>query len=209
MENFEENCVRVTMKRRDTSQPWGFRMTGGRDLGCFLHIAKVNPRSLSARFGLRAGDRLVMIEGLPAQHLNHGHAKAEILRAGNDLHLIVQRGAVPMAEEQDPMANRRSVVVEEKTEYRGDDNPTSQSRTFYLLNQFLHEELEALPKEPPTKAVVVNGPNLMAEHGPLQYQLQNQYQFKLQYQVQNRYYFKLQYQLQNRYQVQNQYQVQC
>ena len=55
---------------------------------------QVKPRSLSDRFGLRPGDAVVQIGHVPATHLNHDHAKAEILRAGNDLHLIVRRFAL-------------------------------------------------------------------------------------------------------------------
>ncbi|XP_076445452.1 PDZ and LIM domain protein 7-like isoform X2 [Babylonia areolata] len=133
-------CEFVSLHRDSSSQPWGFRMMGGRDRGCCLYIAKVKPRSLSDRYGLRPGDGVVQIGHVPATHLNHDQAKAEMLRAGNDLHLLVQRGAVRVEQEPDPVPER-SQVVEEETKYRGDPNPKLQSRSFRIMTESLVEEL--------------------------------------------------------------------
>lgn len=52
---------------------------------------QVNAKSLSARQGLRVGDRLLAIGDAEAHRMSHEQAKMEIIRSGNELDLIVQR----------------------------------------------------------------------------------------------------------------------
>ena len=105
---------------------------------------QVKPRSLAEKFGLRPGDAVVRISHVPATYFSHDHAKAEILRAGNDLHLVVRRGAVRVpAEELQP--TDRSEVVEEQTQYRGNRNPSTQSRSFRIISDSLVEEMNSFP----------------------------------------------------------------
>ncbi len=51
----------------------------------------MNPRSISEKSGLRPGDGLLFIAGIPAEGMTHDQAKMEILRAGNELDFYVQR----------------------------------------------------------------------------------------------------------------------
>ncbi|XP_025099752.1 PDZ and LIM domain protein 2-like [Pomacea canaliculata] len=138
------DCVYVCLRRDNSSQPWGFRLMGGYDQGQYLYVAKVNPRSLAEKFHLRPGDGVMRIGQVPALYLNHDQAKAEILRAGNELELMLRRGAVPEAMTSpgfEPKANTRAVVEEEPTQYRGRRNPTTQSRCFRILTDALVEDI--------------------------------------------------------------------
>ena len=57
-----------------------------------VHILlQVNPKSVSSRLGLKEGDRILYINGAPASQMNHEQAKMEIIRAGNELDILVQR----------------------------------------------------------------------------------------------------------------------
>lgn len=56
-----------------------------------LPLLQVNPRSLAEKFHLRPGDGVMRIGQVPALYLNHDQAKAEILRAGNELELMLRR----------------------------------------------------------------------------------------------------------------------
>ncbi|KAK7111286.1 synaptopodin 2-like protein [Littorina saxatilis] len=138
-----DGCEYVTLVRKSNTQPWGFRMMGGLDQASCLYIAKVNQRSLGQRFGLRPGDAVMRIGQVPATHLNHDAAKAEILRAGNELHFLIKRNAVQVPQE-DPTPKGRSEVVEEHTQYLGNRNPTVQSRSFRIITETLVEEIGSL-----------------------------------------------------------------
>nr|KAG5713580.1 hypothetical protein BaRGS_024628 [Batillaria attramentaria] len=107
-----------------------------------LQTSGVNPRSLADRAGLMPGDGVMKIGQLPALYLNHDQAKMEILRAGNELYMWVKRGAVPQAMMMNnPQPTARAVVEEEPTQYRGNPNPKTQSRSFRILTDALVEDL--------------------------------------------------------------------
>jgi hypothetical protein len=82
------------MDRTDSSTPWGFRMTGGKDFGAPLVIQRVNPGSLAAKCGLQVGDTIVRISASPTEGLRHKDAQQMILDAGNSLELALERSAV-------------------------------------------------------------------------------------------------------------------
>lgn len=52
---------------------------------------KVQPKGRGAAAGLMMGDLIVAISGLPTQNMTHTDVKNEMLRAGNDLSLTIQR----------------------------------------------------------------------------------------------------------------------
>ncbi|XP_014774579.1 PDZ and LIM domain protein 7 [Octopus bimaculoides] len=86
--------ARVQLRRMDTTQPWGFKMQGGTDVGVPLHVAQVNPKGLSAKCGLRPGDGILEICNENATQWSHDTAKAAMVRAGNEIDFVVQRNAV-------------------------------------------------------------------------------------------------------------------
>ncbi|KAK6175415.1 hypothetical protein SNE40_013883 [Patella caerulea] len=82
------------LRRHDTSQPWGFRMQGGAEYGMPLFMAQVSSKSIGGKAGLKEGDALLAIGRTPVQGWTHERAKAEMIRAGNEMDLTVQRGVV-------------------------------------------------------------------------------------------------------------------
>ncbi|XP_060552487.1 protein P200-like [Ruditapes philippinarum] len=137
----QDQVVSVRLRRNTTSTPWGFRMQGGHEYGSHLFIQQVNPKSLSHRLGLRVGDRLLAIGSVQAHNMSHEMAKMEIIRAGNELDLIVQRDASAAVDQLDSRQAynkpQRTELVEEPTEYRGYTNPNVQSRSFKILQESL------------------------------------------------------------------------
>jgi hypothetical protein len=84
----------VRLKRNDTGTPWGFRLQGGRDFNTPLSVQKVTEKSIAKRSGLKEGDAILSIGKTKTDTFNHEEAKMEIIRNGNELEFLVQRGAV-------------------------------------------------------------------------------------------------------------------
>lgn len=59
-----------------------------------LHVEHVNPKGRAIAQGLNAGDVIVSICGNPTAGMTHAQVKQEMLRAGNDLDLMVAKGAM-------------------------------------------------------------------------------------------------------------------
>ncbi|KAL3876560.1 hypothetical protein ACJMK2_034398 [Sinanodonta woodiana] len=131
----------IRLRRRETSIPWGFRMQGGREFGNCLYIQKITSKSVAAKCGLLPGDGILMIGNTPANYMSHEQAKMEIIRAGNELDLVVQRNAIDVGQDEVDTASSsgtRSQVSEETSEYRGYTNPSVQSRSFKILQASLN-----------------------------------------------------------------------
>lgn len=84
----------IPLRRPDQSTPWGFRLQGGVDFSTPLSVQVVQPNSVSEHCGLKAGDAILSINGIPTDQLTHEQAKQEIIRSGCDIDFVVQRGAV-------------------------------------------------------------------------------------------------------------------
>lgn len=146
----DDQVVSVCLRRNTTSTPWGFRMQGGHEFGSPLYIQQVNAKSLSHRQGLRVGDRILAIATVQAHNMNHEQAKMEIIRAGNDLDLIVQRRMSQsvadeqnshLAQQQQQQTARDDEEYQKSTQYRAYTNPNVQSRSFKILQESLsHSE---------------------------------------------------------------------
>lgn len=85
------NVAVVQLRRMETTQPWGFRLKGGVDQGLPLHVEHVQPKGRAAQMGLQPGDMVVAIGGVSTFNMTHAQVKGEMLRAGNDLDLTIQR----------------------------------------------------------------------------------------------------------------------
>lgn len=108
--------VEIKLQRFDTTQPWGFKMQGGSEYNLPLHVAQVNPNSVSGQSGLKSGDGIIEICGENVNGWSHEAAKAAMVRAGNDVVFVVQRGAVkPKAAKAKPaqVAEPRSELCED------------------------------------------------------------------------------------------------
>ncbi|KAK3589545.1 hypothetical protein CHS0354_041672 [Potamilus streckersoni] len=81
----------IHLQRLDTSQPWGFKLQGGSDVGKPLHVAHVSPGSISGRAGLKIGDVILKIDKVDVSSFTHDDARGEMIRAGNKFDLTIQR----------------------------------------------------------------------------------------------------------------------
>lgn len=86
--------LEIKLQKFDSAQPWGFKMQGGADQHLPLHVAQCSPKSVSGQAGLKAGDGIIQICGENVSGWKHDQAKAAMVRAGNDVVLLVQRNAV-------------------------------------------------------------------------------------------------------------------
>ncbi|XP_055927526.1 PDZ and LIM domain protein Zasp-like isoform X3 [Argiope bruennichi] len=84
----------VKLFRGDNTTSWGFRLQGGKDFSAPLSVQRVNPGSLSEQAGLMTGDAILKIMGHATENMRHKEAQDAILRAGNNIELVVQRGGV-------------------------------------------------------------------------------------------------------------------
>ncbi|XP_033763628.1 PDZ and LIM domain protein Zasp-like [Pecten maximus] len=89
-----DGTIEIQLRRFDTSQPWGFKMQGGVDTGCPIHVAQVNPKSVSGQAGLQNGDLIVCIGNMDVTGSTHQKARDEMIRSGNEVDLQVRRGGV-------------------------------------------------------------------------------------------------------------------
>ncbi|OAD60511.1 PDZ and LIM domain protein Zasp, partial [Eufriesea mexicana] len=72
--------------------PWGFRLAGGSDFPQPLTVIRVIEGSLAECMGIKVGDVVVRLNDQPISNLTHGQAHEELMRAGNNFVLGVQRG---------------------------------------------------------------------------------------------------------------------
>lgn len=84
----------IQLARPDSGVSWGFRLQGGSDFSTPLSVQSVQPNSVAECSGLRAGDGLLAINNFATDTMSHEDAKMEIIRSGNDISLLIQRGAV-------------------------------------------------------------------------------------------------------------------
>ncbi|XP_041362637.1 PDZ and LIM domain protein 3-like isoform X4 [Gigantopelta aegis] len=127
--------LQVQLSRPDTGTPWGFRLQGGVDFSTPLSIQVVQPNSVSERAGLVAGDAILQINNTPADTLTHENAKMEIVRSGNDINLLIARGAVRIWKPQvTPLSELRPAELRTIKTATGDEMQTVQ-RTSLVMNK--------------------------------------------------------------------------
>ncbi|XP_055875390.1 PDZ and LIM domain protein 3-like isoform X2 [Biomphalaria glabrata] len=86
--------LQIRLVRPDRNSPWGFRLQGGIDFNTPLSIQSVNPGSVSEQCGLKPGDAILAINNSTSDAMTHDEAKAEIMRSGDQIYMLVERGAV-------------------------------------------------------------------------------------------------------------------
>lgn len=105
--------VRVYLSRANSGQSWGFTLQGGVEEAdgrlSPLLVKLVQPASVAARAGLQAGDVLRAINERSADAMRHDEAKAEILRSGDQLQLLLERVS-PQSSPQSPRSQSQSGV---------------------------------------------------------------------------------------------------
>uniref|UniRef100_A0A8C4QEU4 PDZ and LIM domain protein 3 n=1 Tax=Eptatretus burgeri TaxID=7764 RepID=A0A8C4QEU4_EPTBU len=73
------------------SAPWGFRLTGGRDLEQPLVITRVTPNSIASEGNLQPGDAILAISDHNAEEMTHAEAQDAIKACGGQLVLLIDR----------------------------------------------------------------------------------------------------------------------
>ncbi|XP_053101713.1 protein scribble homolog isoform X12 [Hemicordylus capensis] len=76
-----------------SSHPFGIREPG-------VFISKVIPQGLAARSGLRVGDRILEVNGIPLRHATHQEAVSALLSSTQELRMAVRRDPPPPGMEE-------------------------------------------------------------------------------------------------------------
>ncbi|BFZ17619.1 hypothetical protein BsWGS_20657 [Bradybaena similaris] len=84
----------IKLVRQVSSTSWGFRLQGGTDFSTPLSVQLVNSNSVAEKSGLRAGDAILAINNSTSDTMTHDEAKAEIVKSGNEISMLVEKGAV-------------------------------------------------------------------------------------------------------------------
>lgn len=86
----------VLLRRPTSERQWGFSFYGGAEFGCPPFVNKVTKNGLAFQQGVEVGDVIVSICKTLTVGKTHDQLKAEILRAGNDLDLVLIRKGVDL-----------------------------------------------------------------------------------------------------------------
>ncbi|CAH8838704.1 unnamed protein product [Trichobilharzia szidati] len=84
----------ISLRRPNSERPWGFSFFGGAEHGCPPFVNKVSLNGLAYRGGVEVGDVIVSICNSLTVGKTYEQVKAEMLRAGNELDLILIRRGV-------------------------------------------------------------------------------------------------------------------
>ncbi|GFS19512.1 PDZ and LIM domain protein 1 [Elysia marginata] len=83
---------------------------------------KVNPNSVSEQCGLKAGDAILAINNYNSDAMAHDDAKDEIMKSGNHITMLVERGAVKIWKPQvTPLNELRPTELRTITTATGED----------------------------------------------------------------------------------------
>lgn len=86
----------VFLRRPTSERQWGFSFYGGCEFGCPPFVNKVTKNGLAFQQGIEVGDVIVSICKTLTVGKTHDQLKAEMLRAGNDLDLVLIRKGVDL-----------------------------------------------------------------------------------------------------------------
>ncbi|CAL8094898.1 unnamed protein product [Calicophoron daubneyi] len=86
----------VLLRRPNSERQWGFTFYGGAEYGCPPFVNKVTKNGLAFQYGVEVGDVLVSICKEVTVGKTNEQLRAEILRAGNELDLILIRRGIDM-----------------------------------------------------------------------------------------------------------------
>jgi len=86
-----KDLIDVHLNRENNSEPWGFRLSGGKDQGQPLQISQVTKDSLTQRAGLLPNDFLISVAGSEVYEMTHDQAERSIQNAGDRFTMVVER----------------------------------------------------------------------------------------------------------------------
>lgn len=84
----------ILIKRANSSVPFGFKLQGGQDFSVPLSILEITPNSVADVCGLRRGDSILKVNNNETSWMDHNRGKQEIMNAGDQFWLTVERNAV-------------------------------------------------------------------------------------------------------------------
>ena len=86
-----KEIVNMTLTRESTSQPWGFKIIGGKDQGLTVKVGNVKPNSNAEKAGLKTMDYVWEINGKEVFEMSHDQCVAEVRNSGTKLVLATER----------------------------------------------------------------------------------------------------------------------
>jgi len=96
-----KEIVQLTLTRKSPSEPWGFKIIGGKDQALTVKIGSVKPYSNAEAAGLKVMDYVWEINGKEVFEMSHNDCVNEVKQSGTKLTLATERGdhIVPNFEE--------------------------------------------------------------------------------------------------------------
>jgi len=96
-----KEIVHLTLERGSASEPWGFKIIGGKDQALTVKVGNVKPYSHAEKYGLNVMDYIWQINGKEVFEMSHSQCVNEIKNSGTKLVLATERGdhIVPNFEE--------------------------------------------------------------------------------------------------------------
>jgi len=86
-----KDLIDVHLNRENSSEPWGFRLSGGKDQGQPLQISQVVKDSLTQKAGLLPNDFLISVAGVEVYEMTHDQAERSIQKAGDRFTMVIER----------------------------------------------------------------------------------------------------------------------
>ncbi|XP_018897217.2 uncharacterized protein [Bemisia tabaci] len=83
----------LILTRDSPNDPWGFRLTGGKNFGTPLTVVKVTGGGIAESAGVQVGDMVMGINNEETASFSHSDAQKAIINAGDHLILTILRGS--------------------------------------------------------------------------------------------------------------------
>jgi len=112
-----KEIVQLTLTRNSPSEPWGFKIIGGKDQSLTVKIGSVKPYSNAEAAGLKVMDYVWEINGKEVFEMSHDECVKEVKNSGTKLTLATERGdhIVPNFEEIWPSKKTKDGKVKRPT----------------------------------------------------------------------------------------------
>lgn len=82
----------LKIKRENSSEKWGFGITGGKDVALTFRVEKVSLTSPAGKGGLKNLDYLIKIDGKEVFDMGHNELVGLIRHKGTEMELEIERG---------------------------------------------------------------------------------------------------------------------
>ncbi|XP_045189778.2 uncharacterized protein LOC123547069 isoform X2 [Mercenaria mercenaria] len=80
---------RINLKFGKANRGLGFNIRGGREYGLGIYVSKVDREGLADKNGVRIGDQIIDVNGIPFENITHAHA-VEVLKGKKHLILTLR-----------------------------------------------------------------------------------------------------------------------